>query len=182
MTIEHTIPGSNCSESAVRLFIDSEMTEFETAQFEHHLTKCPKCHELLNQEKGLSLILSASLDPSFIKTIPPGFSKTTVLVAANDVAPVRRWREMIISFGIVLLLSFVFLAVTGADSGFALSGTVLSVVSLGAGIILQMGSSISVFIKPIASQLGTIGQLSLFGLICSFFFVKYGLKFVARRS
>lgn len=182
MTIEHTITGSVCSESAVRLFLDSEMTEWETVQFEDHLTKCPKCHELLNQEKGLSLILSASLDPSFIRTIPPDFSKTTVFIAANDVAPVRRWREMAISFGIILLLSSMFLAVTGTDAGQGLSGTALSVISLGAGILLQIGSSISVFIKPLASQLGTIGQLSLFGLICSILFVKYGLKFVARRS
>lgn len=118
----------NClSADRIYLFLENELSAFDTADIQEHLASCTKCRKAV--DKRQALLRAVELLPRW-KT-PPDFTQRVMALIFPEPAPLKQWVQAFAAGGSSLVLSFLIV--------FVLSGKNLG------HLLLEVGHSLIIF-------------------------------------
>ena len=150
-----------CSNEALPLYLDGELSAAEENLFERHLAVCEKCRLDLNSQKNLLLVLNSAFESKAEIALPKDFTKIVVANAESSVSGLRTRKER--SIAILFCCSAILLLILalGADTQRFFESVTVFAGRLGA-IVSSAGSFIYDFTVGLVVLLRFLGSQMIF--------------------
>lgn len=177
-----------CPQDDIAAYVDGELSLEAAMSLERHIDTCDVCGGALLEQRQMLAALTASLNDSFDRSLPPDFSKRIISNAESSVAGLRRPNEIVtavcISCALLIFVLFAFGGETWAVA-YALSVVAEKLFALGGFVVRIAGNLVFGFAVVARSLMAYAGfeiLLMPFSAILACTVVFFSSRWVLRRK